>query len=49
MLKKMQPFNIQQFLGPKTTSQSQAEGRLKVSVSKLKKKKIIKRAIKKIK
>lgn len=45
----MKPFNIQNFLGPKTTSQSQAEGRLKVVTSKLKKKKIIKRAIKKFK
>ena len=45
----MKPFNIQQFLGQKTTSQSQAEQRIKVSTSKLKKKKIIKRTIKKLK
>ena len=45
----MKAFNIQQFLGPKTTSQSQAEGRIKVATSKLIKKKIIKRAIKEIK
>lgn len=45
----MKPFNIQNFLGPKTTSQSQAEQRIKISTSKLKKKKIIKRAIKKLK
>lgn len=45
----MKPFNIQNFLGPKTTSQSQAEQRIKVSASKYKKKKIIKGAIKKLK
>lgn len=44
-----QAFNIQNFLGPKTTSQAQAEGRLKLSVSKLKKKKILKSKIKKFK
>ena len=43
-----QPFNIQNFLGPKTTSQAQAEGRLKLSASKIKKRKIIKKAIKKL-
>ncbi len=47
----MKPFNIQNFMGPMTTAQSAASGRLKVATSGSNKvkKAIIKGAIKKVK